>query len=116
MTDTPFTPGPWEHVVFSDDGERCWWEIDGCGGEHIAACSPHGGNARETELANARLIAKAPELLEALEERVLSDCSMCRGRKLDDPKLRDRCYNKACRVARYQHLIADAKGETNEYA
>ena len=109
-TDTPFTPGPWEIIVPSIS--RCFRVIvDAKTRRTVAEVIADG----EEGLAYSRLFAKSRELLEALEERVLSDCSMCRGRKLDDPKLRDRCHNKVlCRVVRYQRLIAEAKGETIE--
>jgi len=58
MTETKHTPGPWdceEFVVTADDvGEPCYAYFSD--GERIP-----------TTKANARLIAAAPELLEALE-------------------------------------------------
>lgn len=68
-----YTPGPWraEHASIWADNNL------------IAECTLPGGSAQEA-LANARLMAVAPELLEALEELLMDDlceCSYCqRGR------------------------------------
>lgn len=60
-----YTPGPWRTFngtdVFPDDGDRE-------GQSHIADCAMFGWIDTETQNANARLIAAAPDLLEALEE------------------------------------------------
>ena len=68
MTDSTHTPGPWglsktewaSHAVLADDDvEVCFV----CAGEHDA----------ETELANARLIAAAPDMLAALRAMVTAE-------------------------------------------
>lgn len=66
-----FTPGPW---TFSNKGRRVQPSIFGADGSPVASC---GGNAPgfgqythetyERRKTNARLIAAAPELYEALE-------------------------------------------------
>ena len=59
------TPGPWEALK---DNNR--WTIflpDSYLGNHIAYTS-NGGVSEDQEEANARLIAAAPDLLEALEQ------------------------------------------------
>ena len=56
------TPGPWCVVL----GKNCS-VAPVCGGRIIANCNFDNGT---TELANARLIAAAPKLLEALESLV----------------------------------------------
>ena len=109
---TKFTPGPWE-LRFNDidcESEAPWWEweIEGPNIEHIAECHQCGGNTRETELANARLIACAPELLEVLESIVLIHCHHeCDYRFCDDPL----AHCDGCDWLDYKQLIARAKGE-----
>lgn len=58
-----FTPGPW---LIEPQGERArgHWLADNAGAYVALACSRD--NSRDEEDANARLIAAAPELYEAL--------------------------------------------------
>jgi hypothetical protein len=62
------TPGPW-----TAEGENnCW--VDGCNAEGqtaLVAKVSFGSPATQEQRANARLIAAAPELLEALKEMLL---------------------------------------------
>jgi hypothetical protein len=90
------TPGPWR---FSQDGDEPYWHVDlpgPCGVRH--GC----GNAMVyTTEADARLIAAAPELLDALKE--VADGCKYRLRKGDDNG--DRHTLRLCRAA-----IAKAEG------
>jgi len=54
--------------------------VEGADGAHVAQ-NNFGGNDRETELANARLIAVAPELCEAAIEVLERKCDICRIRR-----------------------------------
>lgn len=69
-TNTEHTPGPWNVQPYqADQGES----IAICAGSHIIALIPPEEEAREGEWSkedksNARLIAAAPEMLEALAE------------------------------------------------
>lgn len=58
-----FTPGPWNADIVNDDG--AW--IRAKGGALAVARVGWGGRERSIVEANARLIAAAPEMLEALE-------------------------------------------------
>lgn len=64
MSDTKFTPGPWEY----DDSGYLTVDMDRCimKGELCIALATWDGGMKPRD-ANARLIAAAPELLEALE-------------------------------------------------
>ena len=80
------TPGPWTITVYppdDDDAEDLCAYIDG-NGTHVSHCMPPDGANKELRDANARLIAAAPELLEALKliasaENSALDLAYCKG-------------------------------------
>ena len=59
------TPGPWE--VAPDR----WWAVRSIQDQKTIVSAAVAGRSMEEELANARFIAAAPDLLEALEKIVL---------------------------------------------
>jgi hypothetical protein len=62
MTDTQHTPGPW----FATPGNYAVYVKDAYGDQGDLVCALYGAGATSYECAaNARLIAAAPELLEA---------------------------------------------------
>lgn len=61
IKETPFTPGPWEVNTFAG---RPYREVFS-GNQGLCDCGIYGQEAQEIE-ANARLIAAAPEMYEAL--------------------------------------------------
>lgn len=63
------TPGPWEHT---GQGDIVGKEDNGYGLGYVDVCSVYLRAVRGRTNANARLIAAAPDLLEALED-ALSD-------------------------------------------
>ena len=63
------TPGPWEHT---GQGDIVGKEDNGYGLGYVDVCGVYLRTVRGRTNANARLIAAAPELLEALIE--LADC------------------------------------------
>lgn len=65
MTDTAHTPGPWE-VAYLDHAEQ---RVVRAEHYEVCTCWHHSVGSIEKEMeANARLIAAAPELMEALKE------------------------------------------------
>lgn len=98
------TPGPWHipsHLSGADGiGPKDGYEIITC-----CCCGSIGGDSKEQEIANARLIVAAPELLEALENLVLQIQDHNYGIK--SPAQYETNAFVAARAA-----IAKAKGET----
>jgi hypothetical protein len=86
---TKHTPGPWRVEDITSEGKHVYWRI-ACPTRSVAGVSvdvPVYGDAalsrkvREEITANARLIAAAPELLEALTHvRVCSECQQTGAR------------------------------------
>jgi len=62
--ETKYTPGPW---VFHGQHQEIHAAVDEDGSQVIADMNPDNDYPRETNAANARLIAAAPELLAALQ-------------------------------------------------
>lgn len=91
------TPGPWHVGQSSKRGHEVWARTSDTGSMMVAGC----GHA-EFDQANARLIAAAPELLEALEDAATyAQCG---------------CGHPACKRCRdhayYAGVIRKARGET----
>ncbi len=105
MPEPKFTPGPWETGIV--DRENNFWEIEGPNGEHIAQCHFCGGNLSETEFANARLIAAAPEMYELLQETFGDECDDDCGSACD--------IAEECEVRRARILIAQINGEEENH-
>lgn len=61
MSDAPWTPGPWVAVKRQDAYAHDLWDVQGPNGEFLAS-----GSIYHQGPANARLIAKAPEMAELL--------------------------------------------------
>jgi len=100
MPETKHTPGPWlaEGTIQATDPERIVGPVlyvfaSGVGGECIAHTSSE---------ANARLIAAAPELLEALHGTLDHPWDACTMRNAESEKYPPRC--KGCAA------IAKAEG------
>ncbi len=119
MSETKHTPGPWQFV-------RCEFNCDDksnvlCPGSVISGEDVNDPNGRfiariettGTEIANARLIAAAPELLAALQDALVQ---MGRWKLSDDAhadrfgRMRDTGIDQAIAAARA--AIAKAKGES----
>ncbi|KKK67177.1 hypothetical protein LCGC14_2956660, partial [marine sediment metagenome] len=82
---TQHTPGPWIVSGLLDTGAGFDW-VNADGPQAVAKIcvpSPHPNvvDAREMAKANARLIAAAPELLEALRDLIIA-CNMSPGQEL----------------------------------
>jgi hypothetical protein len=97
------TPGPWK-VGSRSNGEFYKRNIAGADGYHVALTSSR--EDAEVE-ANARLIAAAPELLEALRElQTIVNLAIADGDWIVDGA----CDPDAC-MMRAEDLIAKATGE-----
>ena len=91
-----YTPGPWNTMV---SGGSVW----GSGGEWICDPSDRHAYPTDTQRANARLIAAAPDLLAALEAMVAA------ARRGGDPQV---SIDEECDAWQLiDHAIAKAKGE-----
>ena len=102
MSETKHTPGKWSFETFQER-EFLHWILSDSNGNHIASnsCDIKDSAVR---LANARLIAKAPELLEALEMMVTFNCRKCN-------LLNHAVSCGTCFILEHKQLIAEAKGE-----
>ena len=110
MSEQKFTPGPWqtsdydgyEHIVVAKD--------DGCE-LAIAVCLDKDVDS-ESAKANAKLIARAPQLLAALKRVVAEDCTGC-NRPINKSCCFHYCKDEKCEYCDscYLKLIAKAKGE-----
>jgi len=107
MSDTPWTPGPWTLAVVTED-DASWFEVRGavdCGGwmTVIADMVEH--------TADARLIAAAPDMAEALEW--YAD-QMCEGFCDDFPQAwtYHASMDEKCAGCKARAALAKAKGAT----
>jgi cytochrome c1 len=100
---TPHTPGPWEnmHPFITDGKNQVIAKVQAAGDQDGAIQWKHATTADLENVANAHLIAAAPEMLAALE-----DCAAC----LDG----EENWNKGTRkflLALARNAIRNAKGE-----
>ena len=108
MTTPKHTPGPWAGREYDEN----WHIIVREGKEEIvvAIANNSGIEDRETMLANARLIAAAPDLLDILEEIVIIQCQEhCDYRFTEDQAYH--CARSGCDFIDYKKFIASVKGE-----
>lgn len=87
------TPGPWAYTVgVEDDETRCVVHQKDADRDWIIAVIENGapGDSLETEKANARLIAAAPDLLEACKAALVAFDSM--GEEHEDHKFLNIAY------------------------
>lgn len=96
MTEAKFTKGPWHYEVISDTVEA---------GQHTTVCNMDIGcnqDENEENIANAHLIAAAPDLYEALY-RLTRDCEIA---GLQEQAGFD------CWISMANTALAKARGET----
>jgi hypothetical protein len=109
---TQHTPGPWDVKTVLDEVDQLERQviavpIPHSARKHIAQICTWGGNPDLEAQANARLIAAAPELLEALKNLVKWD-----GTKSTDPRNEVRLWGEIVSDAN----AAIAKAETDQPA
>lgn len=107
---TQHTPGPWQWAASTAGTQDDVYHVGAEYEPHGDICTiakqdpqQDGGRSRALELANARLIAAAPELLEALEQCLQVAC------ELGAEESRYPSDKKAVAIARA--ALAKAKGE-----
>lgn len=103
QTGAVFTPGPWDYFKHTDNSISIMGDTDGAD-LHVAAMLYTG--FPEAVEANARLIAQAPAMLEALEA-VLDRCDDLHSRELMGWDSTDAELLNQARA-----IIARAKGDT----
>ena len=95
MNSTQHTPGPWsiewDHQSNTPEFIRAF--VDG-EMEDVAIVTP------DTPVANARLIAAAPDLLSALKECITEEGATCFVRSKSNPEYMDRRLNYISEIAR----------------
>ena len=109
---TSHTPGPWNFTEgTTNDGLTVWWIHQGdCSNPEYRVCKvPRTRIREELEIANAHLIAAAPDLLAALEDAEHTIGLLRAIAYPDKPQLPSPSLNTLHRV---QAAIAKAKGET----
>jgi hypothetical protein len=109
MNKPKHTPGPWDQSEFKEF-KMIVVKHDYLNQlEVVLAISEDNDIGEDEMLANARLIAAAPELLEALEVCVDNECT-----NYCDVKEFGYC-DKTCKYWPYKKLIAKTKGNENEF-
>ena len=107
--ETRHTPGEWEiHERFKHSYAIIICDEDGTLQTEVAWLGQSSNMSHEENLANARLISKAPELLKALDTLTGTTCDDCMTlRESGD------CHTIDCAVYHFKQLVARVKGETN---
>ena len=105
MSDTKFTPGPWEDVGPNESGERC---IYGADDTAVAVTIPSGNPDlnEDRSIANANLIAAAPRMYEALQEAIAELDIALGDAGHPEHEIARRIYPKI-------QVLAAARGETD---
>ena len=107
MSETKFTPGKWKISQYDESPEMIVVD-NGKEVETVIAFAYDHHVPKEEQAANARLIAKAPELLEALETAVKDLCNYCPA---DMTKKEKRNCRLCTRIDQWKKLIAKARGD-----
>ena len=101
--ETKNTPGKWEiHERFKHSYAIITCDEDGSLQTEVAWLGRSSYISHEENLANARLISHAPELLDALEQMIAGKCADC------DESF---CKRYNCPILRYKQIITRTKGE-----
>lgn len=108
--DTPMhTPGPWT-AKFGPGAGGGYQGVDGPKGERVALCDEDTRMGVFTREANARLIAAAPDLLEALRSLLSASADAIRYVPADGSEERDLCDAAGDAMIFARAAIARAEG------
>lgn len=102
---TPHTPGPWHVLVYvNEKDEKFPPHIVGLGDNYSVAdcCAPE-----ETDQANGRLIAAAPDLLEACQAAMIALVENFQSRPLSEANLNAITLCRAACDKAYEHHLQD---------
>lgn len=88
------------------------WVISTKGVPRCVMTAHNGIVASGIDEVNARLIATAPQLYEALREAVIEMCHACPSCKYDHGEYRCDSVTDTCFVRRWREVLAKAAGES----
>jgi len=116
MAEQKFTPGPWEYKDWGLKGPqiRATRDAPEDGGwrRSVSICTLRRHVDVHSLEANARLIAKAPEMYEALKEAINQSQEQCCDHVFCCNQCATSGYPPHCKIGEWQALLRNIDGET----